>query len=133
MIPTLTLASTIKGLRWWAVFGAVSDKVRISDISSRSFFHSLFSNLVDSVVSSILHRPKPVARMCEARYIHRWYLEKMKIVGGLVMGNPFYCSVVNEYLNVDYLRWRAWLDAYGDLEGFNHVDWRYSYGLEVTS
>ncbi len=48
------------GIRWWAVFGDVSDKVRVKDVVSRSFFKEIFSMLPAWVVKEVMQVSEPV-------------------------------------------------------------------------
>jgi len=51
----------ILGIRWWALFGDLPDRVRVLDVVSRSFFKEIFHSLTDDMVVICMGAKLPVA------------------------------------------------------------------------
>lgn len=95
----------LKGVRWWAVFGDVSDKVRVKDVVSISFFKAIFHLLPNWIVKEIMNVPDAIKG--DKSSTSRFNFAKMKLARIVYVIPDF------EHGSFDFswLRGTAWLNS----------------------
>lgn len=101
---------SLKGMRWYATFGNLPDKVRISDVKTTSFFGEIFRALPPWFVSAVCHVKYPEKGHCSKKVNAFFQLAKMSLCNRIIAMDRKLMEISGSFcdcLDIDLYQLRA--------------------------